>query len=358
MSDGNCCKGREAMDHSSVPTVWSLPDPRKPIHRSVLGPCTATTTTSPPSLPPSQTARRPDSQHSLPSSTMSSPLSPPSSIPRKSSPLNPRSSHSDSSTSSISSPVIHSTELLSRFSGKSRPGEPSHSPAETPYNQPRARPRGQSTSSLEMSTVFLGGGVRKPKDNFGDTQALFRGDAVGMHEGEVDTGIGQRLLRSTAFPTSSANVRGRSVSLTPQQEYAPLPGETRSGDGRTALDPPHEITLPVSSSVSVPVISSRTPNSSDQTQSKRGSTPSILSIPSSSAAKPATSFVHAGVTETTIESFEVVRAVGGGKGNIHVPWAEARVSRPWQADRRAQKKKEAIPEEQEEGWVATRDVST
>ncbi|KDQ23602.1 hypothetical protein PLEOSDRAFT_1078986 [Pleurotus ostreatus PC15] len=218
-----------------------------------------------------------------------------------------------------------------------------------------------------MSTAYLGGGVRRPSDNFGDDRSLFRGDAVGTHEGEMDTGIGQRLLRSNAFPTSSANIRGRSVSLTPQQEYAPLPDETSSGDGRIALDPPHEITPPVSSSVSVPVISSRT-------QSKGGSTPSILSVSSGRAAKPATSFVHAGVTgefcanialrvvhspciapETTVESFEVVRSVGGGKGNINVPWAEARVSRPWQANRGAQKKKEAIPEEQEEGWVATRD---
>lgn len=221
----------------------------------------------------------------------------------------------------------------------------------------------------------LGSGIRRPSDKFGDDRSLFRGNAVGTQEGERDTGIGQRLLRSNAFPTSSANIRGRSVSLTPQQEYAPLP-ETSSVDGRIALDPPHEISPPVSSSVSVPVISSRTPHSSDQAQSKRGSTPSILSVSSGRAAKPATSFVHAGVTgelranialrvvyspciapETTIESFEVVRSVGGGKGNINVPWAEARVSRPWQANRGAQKKKEAIPEEQEEGWVATRDVS-
>ncbi|KAJ8690858.1 hypothetical protein PTI98_012255 [Pleurotus ostreatus] len=302
----------------------------------------------PPSSSSSQAARKSDSQqHSPPSTAMSSPLSPPSSIPRKSSPLNPRSLHSDSSTSSISSPVIHSAERLSPFSGNSRPSQP-HSPAETPYNQLRTRPRGQSTSNLEMSTAYLGGGVRRPSDNFGDDRSLFRGDAVGTHEGEMDTGIGQRLLRSNAFPTSSANIRGRSVSLTPQQEYAPLPDETSSGDGRIALDPPHEITPPVSSSVSVPVISSRT-------QSKGGSTPSILSVSSGRAAKPATSFVHAGVTETTVESFEVVRSVGGGKGNINVPWAEARVSRPWQANRGAQKKKEAIPEEQEEGWVATRD---
>ncbi|KAF4568598.1 hypothetical protein EYR40_009997 [Pleurotus pulmonarius] len=296
---------------------------------------------------------------------MSSPLSPPSSIPRKSSPLNPRSLYSDSSTSSISSSAVQAAELLSPFSSKSRASEAQE---ETPsYNQLRTRPRGQSTSNLEMSKASLGGGgVRRPSDNFGDDRALFRGDAMATHEGERDTGIGQRLLRTNAFPTSSpGNIRGRSVSLTPQQEYAPLPDEESSGDGRTALDPPHEITSPVSSSVSVPVLLSRTrgdsqDSESEDMQSKRSSIPSILSMPASSAAKPATSFVHAGLTqppstEVTTESFEVVRTVGGGKGTINVPWAEARVSRPWQASNTAQKKKAAIPEEQEEGWIATRD---